>query len=135
MFAAEEPLTLVSLKTVGGCSWLLPLIATAEFAEVDCNGNEAPREAFFSSVVRTEGLLWSTFKAVVDSDIAPVLGLAFALAWIPVYSLNENDEAVLSHAQGGKHTKQIWKRGSGKNKEEQSDLKTSLCKHQTQELP
>ena len=27
---------------------------------------------------------WPTFRAVVDSEIAPVLNLGFGLAWIPV---------------------------------------------------
>ena len=29
-------------------------------------------------------LVWPTFRAVVDSEIAPVLNLGFGLAWIPV---------------------------------------------------
>lgn len=29
-------------------------------------------------------LVWPTFRAVVDSEIAPVLNFGFGLAWIPV---------------------------------------------------
>jgi hypothetical protein len=34
-----------------------------------------------------EALDWSTFRAVVDSEIAPLLDLFLGLAWIPVYNL------------------------------------------------
>ena len=80
------PLTPVSVVgAVDCCSWLLlPFVAVVDRASGDGNDNAAPLAAFFWSTLRTEVLDWSTFNAVVDSQIAPDLNLGFGFAWIPV---------------------------------------------------
>lgn len=57
-----------------------PLDAVDEVNGAGCNVSALPLWT---------GLGWSTFRAVVDSDIAPVLHFGFLRAWIPVYNLRE----------------------------------------------
>lgn len=80
------PLTPVSVVgTIDCCSWLLPPFPdVVERTSGDSNGSAAPLAAFFWSTLTAEVLDWSTFNAVVDSQIAPDLNLGFGLAWIPV---------------------------------------------------
>lgn len=53
---------------------------------------EAPKGAGGNgTLLRGTSFFGSTFSAVVDSDIAPGLGLSLGLrAWIPVYNLHKN---------------------------------------------
>lgn len=71
---------------MAGCSVLFALVdVVVEGANGDGNGNAALGAAlFWSAILCTEVLLWSTFSAVVDSEMAPVLNLGFGFAWIPV---------------------------------------------------
>lgn len=41
-------------------------------------------DAFFRSVLSADAFVGSTLRAVVDSEIAPVLNFGFGFAWIPV---------------------------------------------------
>lgn len=86
--ATVDPLTPVSVAgaMAACCSFPFPLVDVVEGANGDGhgNGNAAPGVVLFWSALRTEVLVWSTFRAVVDSEIAPDLNLGFGLAWIPV---------------------------------------------------
>lgn len=68
----------VTVAAGGGRSWLFPLVAVvAVSGDGDVNGNAA-------AATGGAELVWSTFRAVVDSEIAPDLNFGFGLAWIPV---------------------------------------------------
>lgn len=86
--ATVDPLTPVSVAgaMTACCSFPFPLVDVVEGANGDGhgNGNATPGVVLFWSALRTEVLVWSTFRAVVDSEIAPDLNLGFGLAWIPV---------------------------------------------------
>ena len=84
--AAVDPLTPVSVvgAMAACCSCPFPRVEIVEGASGDGNGNAALGAVLFWSALRTEVLVWSTFSAVVDSEIAPDLNLGFGLAWIPV---------------------------------------------------
>lgn len=70
---------------IAGCSVPFALADVVEGANGDGCGKAALGAAlFWSALLCAEGLLWSTFSAVVDSEIAPVLNLGFGFAWIPV---------------------------------------------------
>lgn len=89
---AAEPPTPVSTAaaTTDGWSWPLPLAVTVKGTSMDGDGDgdgsgkAAPGPMIFWSALSADVLDWSTFSAVVDSEIAPVLNLGFGLAWIPV---------------------------------------------------
>lgn len=89
---AADPPTPVSTAaaTTDGWSWPLPLAVTVKGTSMDGDGDgdgsgkAAPGPMIFWSALSADVLDWSTFSAVVDSEIAPVLNLGFGLAWIPV---------------------------------------------------
>ena len=81
---AVDPPTPVSVRAAAAaCSAPFPLAAIVEVA-IGANGNAALGAVLFWSALSTEAFVWSTFSAVVDSEMAPVLNLGFGFAWIPV---------------------------------------------------
>lgn len=81
-----EPLIPVSVTVLEAAfvdwSWLPLTTVLVVGANGDGNGTAAPVAPFFCSVLRTEVLVWPTFKAVVDSEIAPFLNFGFGfIAW------------------------------------------------------
>jgi len=98
--AAEETLADDSVRTpTTAWSWLVPLAPVVEGN--DSGGKAAPDGMVLLSALSTEVFVWSTFRAVVDSVIAPLLNFGFGFAWIPVKSLQVAIKAPQLQADAG----------------------------------
>lgn len=77
MTTLAEPAAATELLATSCWSWPLVVVVTLLMSATE----EGTAEAVAPGVSL---LVWPTFRAVVDSEIAPVLNLGFGLAWIPV---------------------------------------------------